>query len=40
VADIITSRLEELKLKYPTLPESERAVLAQSRQQLEAEGDA
>lgn len=37
VADIITSRLEALDLKYPTVPEKERAVLAEARQQLETE---
>jgi PPK2 family polyphosphate:nucleotide phosphotransferase len=39
VADIITSNIEKLGLQYPTLPESERAALAEARQKLEAEGD-
>ena len=37
VADIITSRIEHLKLKYPTVPESERERLAEAKRQLEAE---
>lgn len=40
VADVIASRIEQLGLKYPTLPESERAVLAEAKTTLEAEGDA
>ena len=39
VADIITGRIEKLGLKYPSVPESERAVLAEAKQQLEAERD-
>ena len=37
VADIITARLRELDLKYPTVPESEKAALAEAKRQLEAE---
>ena len=40
VADVITSRIEKLDLKYPSVPESEKAGLAEAKQQLEAEGDA
>ncbi len=39
VADIITSNIEKLRLQYPTLPESERAALAEARKKLEAEED-
>ena len=39
VADIITSRIEHLKLRYPTVPESERERLAEAKRQLEAEND-
>ena len=39
VADIITSRIEKLHLKYPTVPESERALLADAKKKLDAEGD-
>jgi PPK2 family polyphosphate:nucleotide phosphotransferase len=38
VADIITRRIERLKLNYPTVPESERERLGEAKQQLEAEG--
>jgi PPK2 family polyphosphate:nucleotide phosphotransferase len=37
VADIITSRIEALDLKYPRLSEEERTALADARKQLEAE---
>jgi PPK2 family polyphosphate:nucleotide phosphotransferase len=37
VADIITRTIEKLKLKYPTVPDSERAMLADAKTQLEAE---
>jgi PPK2 family polyphosphate:nucleotide phosphotransferase len=37
IADIISSRIRELDLKYPTLNESERAALAEWRRKLEAE---
>jgi len=37
VADIIISTLEDLKLKYPEVPESHREELLQSRQVLEKE---
>lgn len=37
VADIITRRIEAMGLKYPEVPEKERAVLAEARKQLEAE---
>jgi PPK2 family polyphosphate:nucleotide phosphotransferase len=37
VADIIAGRLRELNLKYPSVPESEAAALAEAKQQLEAE---
>jgi PPK2 family polyphosphate:nucleotide phosphotransferase len=39
VADIITSTIEKLHLKYPRVPESERAILADAKAQLEAEVD-
>jgi PPK2 family polyphosphate:nucleotide phosphotransferase len=39
VADIITRRIEKLGLKYPTVPESEQAALAEARAKLEAEDD-
>jgi len=38
VADIITSRINELDLKYPTVPASEKALLAEAKKKLEAEG--
>jgi PPK2 family polyphosphate:nucleotide phosphotransferase len=38
VADIITHRLEALKLKYPTVPANDRERLAEAKKQLEAEG--
>ena len=37
VADIITTRLRKLDLKYPTVSETEKAALAEARRQLEAE---
>ncbi len=37
VADIISSRLDDLSLKYPTVGEREAAALAEGRRQLEAE---
>jgi len=37
VADIVTTRLRELDLKYPTVPDSDLAELAAARRQLEAE---
>jgi PPK2 family polyphosphate:nucleotide phosphotransferase len=37
VADIIATRLRELDVKYPTVPERQRAALAEAKQQLEAE---
>jgi PPK2 family polyphosphate:nucleotide phosphotransferase len=39
VADIITSRIDKLQLKYPSVPDSERAILAEAKKKLEAEGD-
>ena len=39
VADIITRSIEKLHLTYPTVPESERAMLAEAKRKLEAEGD-
>ena len=39
VADVITHCIEKLGFKYPTVPESERATLAEARKKLEAEGD-
>ena len=39
VADIITTRLRKLDLKYPKVPEQEMAALAEAKQQLEAEQD-
>jgi PPK2 family polyphosphate:nucleotide phosphotransferase len=39
VADIITSRITELNLKFPQPTEEERAALAEAKKQLEAEGD-
>jgi polyphosphate kinase 2 (PPK2 family) len=38
VADIITSRLRSLDLKYPTVPEREASALADAKRQLEVEG--
>jgi PPK2 family polyphosphate:nucleotide phosphotransferase len=40
VADIITSRIEKLGLKYPTVPKSEQAELTEAKRQLESEVDA
>ena len=37
VADIITSEIQKLDLKYPTLSDEERAVLAKARGELETE---
>ena len=37
VADIITSRLRELDLEYPKVPEKEATALAEAKRQLEAE---
>ena len=37
VADIITSRLRELKLEFPKVPKEEAAALAEAKRQLEAE---
>jgi PPK2 family polyphosphate:nucleotide phosphotransferase len=37
VADIITSRLRDLKLEYPKVPKEEIAALAEAKRQLEAE---
>ena len=37
VADIITSQLQKLDLKYPTLSDEERAALAEARRELETE---
>ena len=39
VADIVARSIEKLGLKYPTVPESERAALAEAKQKLEAERD-
>ena len=39
VADIITRSIEKLHLTYPSVPESERAMLAEAKRKLEAEGD-
>jgi PPK2 family polyphosphate:nucleotide phosphotransferase len=39
VADIITSRIQELNLAYPTVSEETRAKLAQAKRQLEDEPD-
>jgi PPK2 family polyphosphate:nucleotide phosphotransferase len=39
VADIITGRLRQLDLKYPTVPEKEATGLADARRQLQAEVD-
>jgi hypothetical protein len=38
VADIISSRVEGLNLKYPTVSEKERAALLEARRRLETEG--
>ena len=38
VADIIASRINELGLQYPTVPASEKALLAEAKRKLEAEG--
>jgi PPK2 family polyphosphate:nucleotide phosphotransferase len=37
VADIITSQIQQLDLKYPTVSEKERSALAEARSQLENE---
>lgn len=37
VADIISARLRELELKYPHVPETEAAALAEAKRELEAE---
>ncbi|HEX3602343.1 MAG TPA: polyphosphate kinase 2 family protein [Lacipirellulaceae bacterium] len=37
VADIISSKLDKLNLKYPVVPEQEAAALAEAKRQLEAE---
>lgn len=37
VADIITTQIEKLGLKYPTVPDSQREALAAAKQNLEAE---
>jgi PPK2 family polyphosphate:nucleotide phosphotransferase len=39
VADIITSRLRDLKLEFPKVPKEEAAALAEAKRQLEAEKD-
>lgn len=39
VADIITTRLQELKLEFPKVPPDEAAALADAKRQLEAEND-
>jgi hypothetical protein len=39
VADIITSRIRELDLKFPTVSDDERAALAEARRELENEKD-
>ncbi len=39
VADIITARLRALDVKYPTVPENEKAALAEAKRQLQAEED-
>lgn len=39
VADIITSRIQELGLKYPSVPDGERAMLVDAKQELAAEDD-
>ena len=39
VADIIASNIEQLDLKYPTVPQSERERLAEAKKKLEAEGE-
>lgn len=39
VADIITTRISELDLSYPTVSEQERALLDESRKALDAEAD-
>jgi hypothetical protein len=38
VADIITSRINEMKIKIPKLPEEELAGLLEARKGLEKEG--
>jgi PPK2 family polyphosphate:nucleotide phosphotransferase len=38
VADIISTRVKSLDLKYPTVNEKDRAALAQARRELESEG--
>jgi hypothetical protein len=37
VADIITSRIGELDLRFPTISDEERAKLAEARRELETE---
>ena len=37
VADIITSEIQKLDLKYPTLSDEKRAALAKARAELETE---
>ena len=39
VADIITSRIRGLDLKYPEVSEKDRAALEQAKAELEAEAD-
>jgi PPK2 family polyphosphate:nucleotide phosphotransferase len=39
VADVITSRMRELGVEYPKVPEEEIAALAEAKRQLEAEQD-
>lgn len=39
VADIITARLRALDVQYPSVPENERAALAEAQKQLQAEKD-
>jgi hypothetical protein len=39
VADTITSRINKLGLRYPTVPQSELAQLAEAKKKLEAEGE-
>jgi PPK2 family polyphosphate:nucleotide phosphotransferase len=39
VADIITSRIRELGLKYPAVPADEVPLLAEAKKKLDAEGD-
>ncbi|MGD9635851.1 MAG: polyphosphate kinase 2 family protein, partial [Pirellulales bacterium] len=39
VADIITTRIEKLGLKYPSVPDSQREALVAAQKSLEAEHD-